>query len=82
MCLVVLLMRKFALGKLSAIEVQEVAMAAVKSGLESPEMKELQALGALGHQPGNAHRDLMRKYLECEVLHDGERGGAPSEQRD
>lgn len=59
----VLLMRKFALGKLSAIEVQEVAMAAVKSGLESPEMKELQALGALGHQPGNAHRDLMRKYF-------------------
>ena len=59
----VLLLRKFALGRLSAIEVQETAAAAVKSGLESLEMRDLQGLGARGHQPGNAHRDMVRKYF-------------------
>ena len=44
----VLLLRKFALGKLSAIEVQELAAAAVKSGLDRTEIRELQSLGAMG----------------------------------
>ena len=59
----VLLLRKFALGKLSAIEVQELAAAAVKSGLDRTEIRELQSLGAMGHQPGNAHRDMLRKHF-------------------
>jgi hypothetical protein len=59
----VLLLRTFGLGKLSAVEVQDMASAAVKSGLDRPEIKELQGLGAMGHQPGNAHRDMMRKYF-------------------
>ena len=59
----VLLLRKFALGKLSAIEVQELAAAAVKSGLDRTEIRGLQSLGAMGHQPGNAHRDMLRKHL-------------------
>ena len=59
----VLLLRKFALGKLSAIEVQELAATAVKSGLDGKEIRELQSLGAMGHQPGNAHRDMLRKHF-------------------
>ena len=59
----VLLLRKFALGRLSAIEVQEMAAAAVKSGLDKKEIRELQSLGAMGHQPGNAHRDMVRRYF-------------------
>ena len=54
---------KFALGKISAIEVQEVASAAVKSGAATAEMVELQKLGAFGQTKGNCHRDLMRKYF-------------------
>ena len=59
----VLLLRKFALGRLSAAEVQSIASAAVKSGAASTEMRELQSLGAMGNQPGNAHRDMIRKYF-------------------
>ena len=58
-----LLLRKFALGKMSAIEVQEVASAAVKSGAATPEMVELQKLGTFGLTKGNCHRNLMRKYF-------------------
>ena len=58
-----LLLRKFALGKMSAIEVQEVASAAVKSGAATPEMIELQKLGTFGLTKGNCNRDLMRKYF-------------------
>ena len=57
-----LLLRKFAVGKLSAIEVQEIAQAAWQSGLESPDIQELRGLGAMGHQAGNCHRDLLRKF--------------------
>ena len=51
------------MGKMSAIEVQEVASAAVKSGAATAEMVELQKLGAFGQTKGNCHRDLMRKYF-------------------
>ena len=50
-------------ARLSAIEVQEMAAAAVKSGLDKKEIRELQSLGAMGHQPGNAHRDMVRRYF-------------------
>ena len=59
----VLLLKKFSIGKLSAIEVQELASAAVKSGLESQCVGKLPELGACGHSPGNCHRDLVRKYF-------------------
>ena len=51
------------MGKMSAIEVQEVASAAVKSGAATAGMVELQKLGAFGQTKGNCHRDLMRKYF-------------------
>ena len=59
----VLLLKKFSIGKLSAIEVQELASAAVKSGLESQCVGKLAELGACGHSPGNCHRGLVRKYF-------------------
>ena len=59
----VLLLRKFSIGKLSALEVQEVASAAVKSGADNAEMRALQGLGGMGHARGNVHRDLVRKYF-------------------
>ena len=58
-----LLLRKYALGKLSAVEVQEFASAACKSGADAPEMQALQRLGSMGAIPGNIHRDLQRKYF-------------------
>ena len=61
--LFVLLLRKFAIGKLSATEVQEFAAAAVKSGLGDSAIKGLQTIGSMGHQTGNAHRDLLRKHF-------------------
>ena len=54
-------MQKFALGVLSAREVQQFADAAVKSGASRPELVALQGLGSMGQRPGNVHRDLMRK---------------------
>ena len=54
---------KYALGKLSAVEVQEFASAACKSGADAPEMQALQRLGSMGAIPGNIHRDLQRKYF-------------------
>jgi hypothetical protein len=59
----VLLLRKFSIGKLPALEVQEVASAAVKSGADNAEMRALQGLGGMGHARGNVHRDLVRKYF-------------------
>ena len=44
----VLLVQKFALGTTSAIELQHLADAAVKSGASTPEMLQLQGLGAMG----------------------------------
>ena len=57
------LMRKFALGKMSAAEVQQMAAAAVKSGANSPDMVGLQSLGGMGQVKGNIHRDLVRKHF-------------------
>ena len=48
-----LLMKKFAIGKLSAVEVQQLAAAAVKSGATSAEMRELQSLGSMGTCPAS-----------------------------
>ena len=59
----VLPLKKFSIGKLSAIEVQELASAAAKSRLESQCVGKLAELGACGRSPCNCHRDLVRKYF-------------------
>ena len=55
-----LLLRKFAIGKLSACEVQELAMAANKSGATCGFLVKLGSIGSMGQVPGNCHRDLCR----------------------
>ena len=78
-----LLMKKFAIGKLSAVEVQQLAAAAVKSGATSAEMRELQSLGSHGH----LSRELVQGYaakifsgpgsscaMEDYLLHDAQAG--------
>ena len=52
-----LLLRKYALGKLSAVEVQEFASAAWMH------LKCKLSRGSMGAIPGNIHRDLQRKYF-------------------
>ena len=58
-----LLVQKFALGKLSASEVQQLADAAVKSGSTASNLESLAALGAHGNSKQNCHRDLVKKYF-------------------
>jgi hypothetical protein len=58
------LMNKWAWGTLSAPAVQELAQAAVFSGCDRPDVKELADLGARGEQAGNIHRDLLRLYVK------------------
>ena len=55
-----LLLQKFAIGKLSACEVQELAMAANKSGATCGFLVKLGSIGSMGQVPGNCHRDLCR----------------------
>ena len=56
--LFLLLMKKFALGKISARDVQEVAACAIKSQ-DSPDVVQLASIGGYGSNPQNCHRDLM-----------------------
>ncbi|CAE7809027.1 unnamed protein product [Symbiodinium sp. CCMP2592] len=58
--LFLMLVRHFALGKLSASEIQEFADCAVKSGSSAADLLKLQALGAHGESPQNCHRDISR----------------------
>lgn len=58
------LMKKFAVGKLSACDVQEVAECALNSGCDAPDIHTLAGLGASGNTAGNIHRDLMRKFFK------------------
>ena len=41
---------------------QELAAAAVESGLQSPCVDQLANIGSAGNHPGNCHRDLIRIY--------------------
>jgi hypothetical protein len=65
------LLSKWAWGVLSATNVQELAHAAVLSGAEADDLVSLSSLGSYGQQPGNCHRDLVRKY--CKDLWSPER---------
>ena len=58
--LFLMLVRHFALGKMSASEMQAFADAAVKSGSSAEDLLQLQALGGHGASPQNCHRDLSR----------------------
>ena len=58
-----LLVQKFAVGKLSASEVQQLADAAVKSGSTASGLASLAALGAHGNSKQNCHRDLVKRHL-------------------
>ncbi|CAE7234327.1 ANK3 [Symbiodinium sp. CCMP2592] len=55
------LLRKWAWGKLSAPDLQELAVAAEQSGLQDETTEELAALGARGRASQNVQRDLVRK---------------------
>ena len=59
-----LLLHKFALEKVSAVEVQQYADAAVKSGASHSDLISLQRLGGHGRSPQNTHRDLCRLHFK------------------
>ena len=58
--LYLLLIQDFALGKVSATQVQRIADAAVRSGANSEDLLLLQGLGANGFAAQNSHRDMMK----------------------
>ena len=58
-----LLLRRWAEGSLSATDVQEIALASMKTPKDAPDLQALANLGAMGHQPGNCERDLKRKFF-------------------
>ena len=58
--LYLLLLQDFALGKVSATQVQRIADAAVRSGANSEDLLLLQGLGSNGFAAQNSHRDMMK----------------------
>ena len=59
-----LLLRRWADGSLSATDVQEIALAAMKTPRDARDLSALANLGAMGHQKGNCERDLKRKFFK------------------
>ena len=55
---------KWPLRSLSAVEVREIARASRLTGRHSADVTALAQLRASGEQPGNAHRDLVRKFFK------------------
>ena len=62
--LAVLLLNKFAWGKLSATEVQEYADTALKSGAKGFDLECLAKIGAHGQSKNNCARDLEREFFK------------------
>ena len=62
--LALLLLKRWSEGALSAADVQEIALASSRSSADSADVEALGALGAFGSQPGNTHRDLVRKFFK------------------
>ena len=60
--LAILLLHKFAWGRLAASEVQQFADTAVKSGATGDDLLTLQRLGGHGSSKNNCHRDLVRAF--------------------
>ncbi|CAK0824589.1 unnamed protein product [Prorocentrum cordatum] len=56
----------FGWGLLTATCIQWVAGAAVRDGLNHPDLLKLAAVGAAGEYPGNCRRDLLSKF--CNVM--------------
>ena len=56
------LLMKWAWGIISAVDLQELAMAVKVSGNTEEEIMELASIGAHGTEAGHCHRDLERKY--------------------
>ncbi len=57
--LTALLLSRHAWGELSATQIQAIAHAAVKDGLEHPAVQQLSKIGSSGLHPGNCKRDLL-----------------------
>lgn len=59
-------------GEMSATVVQELAHLAFLDGAVHPEVATLASIGSWGQHPGNAHRDLVTKFLPqvdlCEAV--------------
>ena len=62
--LAILLVHKFAWGKLSAAEVQVFADSAIKSGAVGSDLLTLQKLGGFGSSTNNCHRDLVMAFFK------------------
>ena len=62
--LAVLLLNKFAWGRLSATEVQEYADTALKSGAQGFDLECLAKIGAYGQSKNNCARDLEREFFK------------------
>ena len=54
------LLQKWASGRLSAPDLQQLALAAVQTGIEDESVQELASLGARGRHPQNIQRDLLK----------------------
>jgi hypothetical protein len=59
--LATLLVEKWSWGKYSAVEVQEIALAATRDGNSHSDVQSLATMGASGAVPGNCHRDMLRR---------------------
>ena len=62
------LLQRWAWGKLSAIDVQSLASAAVSSGCGEAGVASLAGLGSHGSIPGNINRDLLRNLGPCNMV--------------
>ena len=61
--LAILLLHKFAWGRLAASEVQQFADTAVKSGATGDDLLTLQRLGGHHSSKNNCHRDLVKAFF-------------------
>ena len=57
------LLRRWASGSLSAVDVQELANLAILSGCTDLEVQLLGSMGSRGQMPNNISRDLYRRYV-------------------
>ena len=79
--LAVLLLKRWSVGDIPAVLIQEIADAAVKSGCKEPYVLVLQSLGSNGQQPGNIHRDLKIKFFKNMVAPEPTLCRQPSSKR-
>ena len=56
------LLHLWPLGRMSAINAQELALMAILDGAQHKELADLASCGNFGLNPGNVHRDLMSRF--------------------